>query len=216
MYDYLNIINIVGNMTQEEKARAYDEALEKARKYHAAAKSINDPSAARYENIFPELRESEDEKIRKELIDMINECTNWVHKKEYVKYLEKQKEQKPNYCHYGGDPNVERCKYCSAACSARLTEEQKPAWSEEDEKFFTTALWHISYCVSNGKSTDCHCDTTDWLKSIKERIKSLHPSWKPSEEQMEELKEASTIMACYDDHIAFPSLKSLYEQLEKL
>ena len=28
------------------------------------------------------------------------------------------------------------------------------AWSEEDEKFFKTALWHISYSISNGKSTD--------------------------------------------------------------
>ena len=43
----------------------------------------------------------------------------------FVSY--KNQEQKPNYCHYGGDPSVERCKYCSAACSARLTEEQKPA-----------------------------------------------------------------------------------------
>ena len=47
---------------------------------------------------------------------------------------------------------------------------QKPVWSEEDEKFFKTALWHISYSISNGKSTDIHCDTTEWLKSLKERI----------------------------------------------
>ena len=40
--------------------------------------------------------------------------------------LEKQKEQKPNYCHYGGDPNIERCRCCSAACSGRLADEQKP------------------------------------------------------------------------------------------
>ena len=37
-----------------------------------------------------------------------------------------QKEQKPNYCHYGGDPNIERCKHCSATCIGRLVEEQKP------------------------------------------------------------------------------------------
>ena len=42
--------------------------------------------------LIPELKESKDERIRKELVDMINECTNWIHKKEYVKYLEKQKE----------------------------------------------------------------------------------------------------------------------------
>ena len=45
---------------------------------------------------IPELMESEDERIederiRKELIDMINECTNWAHKKKYITYLERQK-----------------------------------------------------------------------------------------------------------------------------
>lgn len=44
------------------------------------------------ETLIPELRESEDERIRKELIDMINKCTNWAHKKEYVKYLGKKKD----------------------------------------------------------------------------------------------------------------------------
>ena len=42
--------------------------------------------------LIPELNESEDESIRKELIGMINEYTNWAHKKEYITYLEKQKE----------------------------------------------------------------------------------------------------------------------------
>ena len=48
--------------------------------------------------------------------------------------------------------------------------EQKPAWCEEDERFFKNALWHISYSISSGKSTNIHCDTTDWLKSLKERM----------------------------------------------
>ena len=48
--------------------------------------------------------------------------------------------------------------------------EQKTAWSEEDEKFFTTALWHISNSVSNGKDTEGHCATTEWLKSLKDRV----------------------------------------------
>jgi hypothetical protein len=47
---------------------------------------------------------------------------------------------------------------------------QESSWSEEDEKFFKTALWHISFSISNGKSTDIHCDTTDWLKSLKDRV----------------------------------------------
>lgn len=49
--------------------KMYEEALDKARIYRDNAKAINDPSAERYESIFPELAESEEEKIRKFLID---------------------------------------------------------------------------------------------------------------------------------------------------
>lgn len=52
----------------------------------------------------------------------------------------------------------------------REEESESKEWSEEDEKFFKTALWHISNSISNGKSTDILCDTTDWLKSLKERL----------------------------------------------
>ena len=61
--------------------------------------------------------------------------------------------------------------------------EQSPVWSEEDEKFFKTALWHISYSVSNGKRTDEHCDTTDWLKGVKERLKFLKERIQPQPKQ---------------------------------
>lgn len=49
--------------------------------------------------------------------------------------------------------------------------EQNLAWSEEDEKFFKTALWHMSNSISNGKSTNIYCDITNWLKTLKGRIK---------------------------------------------
>jgi len=62
--------------------------------------------------------------------------------------------------------------------------EQKPSWSEEDEKFFKTALWHISYSISNGKSTNIRCDTTEWLKSLKERVQP-----QPKQEWSEEDEE---------------------------
>ena len=44
-------------MTQEEKAKAYDEALEKARKYR------DEEGFTEMEDVFPELRESEDERM---------------------------------------------------------------------------------------------------------------------------------------------------------
>lgn len=54
-------------MTQEEKAKAYDEAIEKAKKQYE--ETPNNVYKAMLEQIFPELKESEDERIRKELLE---------------------------------------------------------------------------------------------------------------------------------------------------
>ena len=54
-------------MSIEEKAKAYDEALKKAKRFHTPD-SNNTNLKAVIENIFPELKESEDERIRKWLI----------------------------------------------------------------------------------------------------------------------------------------------------
>lgn len=65
-------------MTQEEKARAYDEALEKARKlcaYPTTKSFISD-----LQGLFPELKESEDERI-------VKEYDSWI------AWLEKQGKQ---------------------------------------------------------------------------------------------------------------------------
>ena len=148
--------------------KKYNEALNWMRELYPGLHGATKEDAEHY---FPELRESEDERIRKWLADYFSSIkkTVWIHRditcEQILGWLEKQKEptteelyaeagttekeyiantmkmvramretkkeQKPNYCHYGGDPNVERCKYCSAACSARLTEEQKPAEKQD-------------------------------------------------------------------------------------
>lgn len=54
----------------KEKAKAYDEALEKARQlcvYPTTKPFIND-----LQDLFPELKESEDEKARKRIIALVN------------------------------------------------------------------------------------------------------------------------------------------------
>ena len=53
-------------MTIEEKARAYDEAFKEAEKIHKFSSDFAE--IKRMEQIFPELKESENEKIRKEII----------------------------------------------------------------------------------------------------------------------------------------------------
>ena len=45
-------------------------------------------------------------------------------------------------------------------------------WNDRDDKMFETAMWHISNSISNGKSTKLLCDTTEWLKGLRERLRS--------------------------------------------
>lgn len=57
-------------LTMEEKAKRYDEAIEKAKYYYDEGKTleyVNDIVS----DIFPEFKESEDDNIRKGIIDII-------------------------------------------------------------------------------------------------------------------------------------------------
>lgn len=83
-------------MTTEQKAKAYDEAIKRAKAFELPE----------YKNImasvFPELKESEDEKIRKELIAIysvgakVNAKTGDIPDRDIVAWLEKQGEQHPH------------------------------------------------------------------------------------------------------------------------
>ena len=90
-------------MTTEEKARAYDEALEKARKhYNSKYHPSEGPSGvylnnADLEEIFPVLKESEDERIRKELVAVLEDLIlPDDQRRRFLAYLERQKEQPTN------------------------------------------------------------------------------------------------------------------------
>jgi hypothetical protein len=88
----------------EEKAKAYDEALKRASNlYKDAVEMENNMTTKTCEIIFPELSESEDERIRKDIIfyikaiannenispDSKKECKTWI------AWLEKQGREKP-------------------------------------------------------------------------------------------------------------------------
>ena len=92
-------------MTNEEKAKAYDEALERA-SHVKGYKTLTPQEAAEY--IFPQLHESEDEQTRKRLMDFISNIkaisesgrNSLAIRKDdaeicdaFLLYLEKQKEQ---------------------------------------------------------------------------------------------------------------------------
>ena len=149
-------------MTQEEKARAYDEALNKA-KIEINTKGIGE-TVNLCEQLFPELRESEDEKIRKHLIEIVETywgTTNEPGKAADLDWLEKQKEQKHNYCLYGGYPNVGRCRWCSAACSARLAD----VHTDEEKEYIRTIKSIISDFIRDKKPENLayYQRIYDWL-----------------------------------------------------
>ena len=61
--------------TIEQKAKAYDEAIGKLREFYRNYDVVSNLIDTKEElaNIFPELKENEDEKIRKALIHQISE-----------------------------------------------------------------------------------------------------------------------------------------------
>ena len=90
-------------MTKEEKARRYDEALEKARICHKDLMNLDGAVACMakdfFEETFPELKDSEDDRIKKEIIDFILRKTDTyeLRKKSnsWLTWIEKQGEQEP-------------------------------------------------------------------------------------------------------------------------
>ena len=195
-------------MTQEQKAKAYDEALNKA-KIEINTKGIGETVNLCYQ-LFPQLaenddEESEDERIRKWLYDLVDEgaylCERPFATESILAYLEKQKEslpiseickenansfidgiievrsfqrgmeegrrlekqkeQKPNYCLYGGYPSVGRCRWCYAACSARLTD----VHTDEEKEYIRTIKSIISDFIRDKKPENLayYQRIYDWL-----------------------------------------------------
>lgn len=78
-------------MTNNEKAKAYDKALKKA---STAYKDEDRHLKATLERIFPELKEDDDEKIKKDLIQWVDEFPDTIwrghYKKDIIAWLEEQ------------------------------------------------------------------------------------------------------------------------------
>lgn len=167
-------------MDYEQK---YKEALEKARQF--SEHPLQEDSSSIVEYIFPELAESEDEKIRKWLIDWAK-AVNWskqftVTKEQVLAWLEKQKSV---------GEIVERCKkswYNEGKIRGQiegLTDDEKyqqgwhdalekqegqksSVWSGEDEKRLKSCLNILQPKTLLGSTETIN---TKWLKSLKQRI----------------------------------------------
>ena len=163
-------------MTQEEKAKAYDEALERLK---GLIEGTRECRCAIVEediiDIFPELKESEGERIRKWIIDdirynMDNEALeNSEYKKQGEKaidWLEKQGDKDKLIKELG----KYKAKYTQEVLSQQLEKqgEQKSKWTEEDEYYMGECISAIA--TKDGWSFEEKRKTKHWLNSIKQRI----------------------------------------------
>ena len=199
--------------------KKYKEALERAKSYKE-----HDVRCA-LEEIFPELKESEDEKIRKEIISHLQYLGNYCQESmpnvnEWIAWLEKQGE-KCATDHYG--PEVDSYYipdgYYAEIVGNRVLVKKKPAdcfkpieeskfviknkeWSEEDERMYRglyNLIYSTPYC-------DSRKELSDWFESIKDRC-----TWKPSAELMNNLSQAANGASYHTD-----LLLQLYIQLKQL
>ena len=163
-------------MTQEEKAKAYDKAIRNLRGMMPYWDRLSYNGKTFLQDliyIFPELRESKDEKIRKRIILCLEECVHSdiirdYEKEECLAWLEKQGqkpviEMKTPEESLGIDSEtynkiVDECIYG----------EQKLTWSEEDEEMYQ----NIHECLKNGwrKLPTDLLKYESWIKSLKQRI----------------------------------------------
>ena len=141
------------------------------------------------ESLIPELRESEDERIRKAIVATIEQCPedflNPKNRDKMLAYLERQKEQ-------------------------------KPAWSESDEKKIHFLSRLIEFQVKDGEYCFGEGACAISKQEAIEMLQSLRPSWKPSEE----LLDALYIVANLPELEFYGGIKykirELYKQLKKL
>ena len=172
-------------MTQEEKAKAYDEALERAKELlEIGLKDTRDKRVVL--SFFPELKESEDERIRKELIEHIKaNCeTGFVLFQKFspddvIAWLEKQGEKKSADKHepkfHVGEWIVWQDKYYKVnynGCGYELVDQNGLSTSLEYGTIEENAhLWTIQDAKDGDVLVDVYgnigiceqCDDFDWV-----------------------------------------------------
>jgi len=183
-------------MTIEEKARAYDEALERARMINSGEDVDIEAGTTICEYIFPELKELKNENIIKNIIRLLKGEISYTSKEEnekYIAWLEKQDKMEVDarydnlkalleaddiYQMSMNDAMVNEAKTKAVKALSELAiskllnlkkeDEQKFDWSEDDDayKLFTISAVEDYY---DGKNP-LRKDLVDWLKSLKQRI----------------------------------------------
>ena len=150
------------------------------------------------EALVPELAESEDERIRKEIIKYLKLVDkgegDYAHPivSGWIAYLEKQKEQKPaeqkvsrSQIHHellqNGTITMEE--YLKLTENLYFPRKQRQGWDEFDEDCLKRAIWYIE---NPAPSVVKDTNLVLWLKSLPERF-NLQPKQEWSEEDEKEL-----------------------------
>ena len=167
------------------------------------------------EKAFPELRESEDEKMIKSIKEAVEYywSDDTQAKNSVIDWLEKQGERKEATCVAEIIDQLTEKEQEILFKELEMQKEQKPAWSEEDEEMKRTIISNIfilkGLYTRPEKQTDYN-NMIEWLKSLKPQT-----HWKPSEEQMEALNALNNTA-----EISYPEqadlLIDLYNDLKKL
>jgi len=178
----------------EEKAKRYDEAINRMKHYVVDEYGC---SRIKVADVFPGLKESEDERIRKWLIkEMGRRLSCWtsteVTKEQVLAWLEKQGEQKSNpvldiEIPFGAKDSElqEASYYIPEGFHAEIEGnrvvikrgEQKSTWSEEDEMHIrelerlVKQVWAIAEHENNKDTIHKMSDLSFFLKTLKPQLK---------------------------------------------
>lgn len=155
--------NINGKtMTIEQKARAYDEAIKKARKLASDLPNWRNDRLYHIwdlESIFPELAESEDERIKDALIRFHKSTIDidGIKGKDIVAWLEKQGQVK--------ESSILQHESTHEGVSCK---ENNNSLTREGERLRKTTIAFLKDFAEQGYENAVEC--IDWLKSLKQRI----------------------------------------------
>ena len=142
-------------MTEKEKAKAYDEALKKA---NAAHKDEDRHLKATLERIFPELKEDDDERIKKELIQWVDEFPDTIwrghYKNDIIAWLEEQGD-KDKLIQELGEYKV---KYTQEVLEKHVTSMS----NKDDERLRKTTIAFLKDFAEKGYENAVEC--IDWLE----------------------------------------------------
>ena len=157
-------------MTEKEKAKDYDRSIEIAKKWHNES-NIDKIDNRIIEEIFPELKESDDEKIRKWIIDDIRYNTNNepLNNSEYKKKAEKaiawleNQRDKDKLIQELGEYKV---KYTQEVLENYINSMS----NKDDERLRKTAIAFLKDFAEQGYENAVEC--IDWLEKQGEQAPS--------------------------------------------